>query len=67
LTFVLTDIATGWTECVPIVTRKSGLIIEAIAKARSLFPFPLRGIDFDNDSTFMNGLGQRCDQIERLV
>jgi hypothetical protein len=53
-TLVLTDIATGWTECVPIVIREGGLVIEAIARARRLFPFRLRGVDFDNDSAFMN-------------
>ena len=51
---VLTDIATGWTECVPILLREGGLVIEAITKAKALFPFPLRGVDFDNDSVFMN-------------
>jgi hypothetical protein len=30
------------------------LVIEAIAHAQTLFPFPLRGVDFDNDSAFMN-------------
>jgi len=53
-TLVLTDIATGWTECVPIVMREAGLVIEAIARARTLFPFPLCSVDFDNDSAFMN-------------
>lgn len=53
-TMVLTDIATGWTECVPVRTRESGLVVAAIKRARSLFPFPLLGVDFDNDSTFMN-------------
>jgi hypothetical protein len=33
---------------------RSGLIIGTIAKARSLFPFALRGIDFDSDGSFMN-------------
>lgn len=46
---VLTDIATGWTECVPVRTRESGLVIAAVVRARSLFPFPLQGVDFDND------------------
>jgi hypothetical protein len=55
-TMVLTDIATGWTECVPVRTRDSGLVIAAIQRARSLFPFPLAGVDFDNDSAFMNEL-----------
>ena len=49
-TMVLTDIATGWTECVPVRTRDSGLVIAAIQQAQSLFPFPLLGVDFDNDS-----------------
>ena len=53
-TLVLTDIATGWTECVPVVTRNAALVIEAIRNARALFPFPLKGIDLDNDSSFMN-------------
>jgi hypothetical protein len=53
---VLTDIATGWTECVPVRTRDSGNVIVAIKQARSRFPFPLRGVDFDNDSAFMNAL-----------
>jgi len=53
-TLVLTDVATGWTECVPIVVRDGVLVIEALGRARELFPFPLRGVDFDNDSAFMN-------------
>ncbi len=53
-TMVLTDIATGWTECVPVVVRNGELVIESLAAARELFPFPLRGVDFDNDGAFMN-------------
>lgn len=41
-TLVLTDVATGWTECIPLVLRESGLVIEALGRARELFPFPLR-------------------------
>ncbi len=52
-TLVLTDIA-GWTECIPIAVREGTLVIEAIARARRLFPSPLRGVDFGNDSAFMN-------------
>lgn len=55
-TVVLTDVATGWTECVPIVVREGALVIEALARAGELFPFPLKGVDFDNDSAFMNDL-----------
>lgn len=55
-TLVLTDIATGWTECVPVVVREGALVIDAIEKARALFPFAIEGLDFDNDSAFMNEL-----------
>ncbi|HEV2901019.1 MAG TPA: hypothetical protein VGX71_24885 [Pseudaminobacter sp.] len=34
-TMVLTDIATGWTECIPVRTRDSGNVIMAIKQARS--------------------------------
>ncbi len=53
-TMVLTDVATGWTECLPLVARSSALVIEALTAAMELFPFPLRGVDFDNDGLFMN-------------
>ena len=38
----------------PLVTRDGSLVVEAIKRARSLFPWLLRGVDFDNDSAFMN-------------
>src|SRR5215467_13681550 len=53
-TMVLSDVATGWTECLPLVARNGALVIEALAAAMMLFPFPLRGVDFDNDGLFMN-------------
>jgi hypothetical protein len=31
-------------------------VVEAIQQAQQLFPFPLLGVDFDNDSAFMNEL-----------
>jgi hypothetical protein len=53
-TLTMVDVATGWTECIPLVARDGGLVVEAIKRAQSLFPWLLRGADFDNDSTFMN-------------
>jgi hypothetical protein len=53
-TLVLTDIATGWTECVALPFRDGGLVVEALAFFRSRMPFPLLGIDVDNDSVFLN-------------
>jgi hypothetical protein len=53
-TLVLTDIASGWTECVALIVREQTLIVEALLKVRAALPFPLRGLDTDNDSVFMN-------------
>jgi hypothetical protein len=55
-TLVMVDIATGWTECLPLVVREGALVVAAIERAHSLFPWLLRGLDFDNDSAFMNDL-----------
>ena len=51
---MLTDIATAWTECAPIVVREATLIVEAIQRLRPCLPFPLLGIDTDNGSEFLN-------------
>ena len=32
------------------------MVVHALRRARELSPFPLRGVDFDNDSLFMNDL-----------
>jgi hypothetical protein len=53
-TLTMVDIATGWTECLPLVTRDGSLVVEAMKHAQGLFPWLLRGVDFDNDSAFMN-------------
>ena len=53
-TLTMVDVATGWTECLPLVARDGGLVVEAIKRAQSLFPWLIRGADFDNDSAFMN-------------
>lgn len=53
-TLTITDIASGWTECVALVVRDGALIAEALSKLRMALPFPLRGFDTDNGSEFMN-------------
>jgi hypothetical protein len=51
---VLTDVATGWTECVAMPVRDQTLVVQGLAKAAGDLPFPMRGVDSDNDSAFMN-------------
>ena len=53
-TLVLTDIASGWTECVPLLVRGAGVVVDAVDRLRGALPFPLRGIDTDNGSEFLN-------------
>lgn len=53
-TLVLTDVATTWTECVPIVVRESTLIVDALERLRTTMPFTLLALDTDNGSEFIN-------------
>jgi hypothetical protein len=53
-TLTLTDIASGWTECVSLRMRNQMLVIEALDKVAADLPFPMLGVDSDNDSAFMN-------------
>jgi hypothetical protein len=53
-TLTLTDIATGWTECVPLLVREQKLLIEVLSEVRQRIPLTLLGFDTDNDSVFMN-------------
>ena len=53
-TLVLTDIASGWTECAPLLFREQRLLGEVMAVVREGLPVPLLGFDTDNDTVFIN-------------
>lgn len=53
-TLVLTDVASGWTECLALPVREQSLVVEAVNAVRGRLPFPLLGLDTDNDSAFLN-------------
>lgn len=53
-TLVLTDIATGWTEFLPLLFKSSQGVVHGIDIILKLLPFPLLGIDTDNGSEFIN-------------
>ncbi len=64
-TFVLTDIASGWTEGMPLLVREQGLVTEALEAFRDRLPVALRGLDTDNDTVFMNEiLVKYCERRE---
>jgi hypothetical protein len=51
---LMTDIATGWTECAPLLVREQVLVTEVLDEVRRVLPFDLLGFDMDNDTAFMN-------------
>ena len=62
-TLTLTDLATGWTECIPLLEKSADAVLAALAQARTLFPFPLLGIETDGGSEFLNSeLIAYCEQ-----
>jgi len=67
-TLVATDIATGWCESVPILVRDGAVVLTALQLIRRQLPFPLRGIDADNDPVFMNSLMEAwCDRPGKQI
>ena len=52
--FVVTDIASGWTEGVALLARQQDLVVEALDVLRARLPMTVQGFDTDNDSAFMN-------------
>lgn len=53
-TLTLTDIATGWMECLPLLHHSQETVLADLQQARLLFPFPILGIDTDNGGEFIN-------------
>jgi hypothetical protein len=66
-TLVLTDIATGWTECAPLLVREQTLVVGALKQLGGLIPFAVRGFDSDNDSVFMNETVRDYCQAEGIT
>ena len=49
-----TDVCTSWTEAVPLLTREQSLVVAGLEAIAAQLPFPVRGINSDNDSVFIN-------------
>ncbi len=63
----LTDVATGWTECVALLNRSQHVVQEAIEQVRRRLPFALLGIDSDNGSEFINATLLRYCQQQKIT
>ena len=67
-TLVLTDVASGWSECVPLPSRDGLLVRSALQELQTLMPLQLRGLDVDNDTAFMNeDLERWCAEAAKPV
>ena len=53
-TFSLTDVCSGWTECVALTVRDQSLVVESLRQLRPQMPIPMLGLDTDNDGAFLN-------------
>ena len=64
-TLTAVDIVTGWTECLVLSHRSQQSVSTAVQALQSRLPFPLLGLDCDNDSVFINETLKRyCEQHE---
>ena len=62
-TLTVTDVATGWTECIGVWGKGQAAVVEALQQVCARLPFPLLGIDSDNGSEFLNAhLVRWCEQ-----
>jgi len=48
------DVASGWTECLPVWGKQQVRVRQAVHGIRRNLPFPLLGVDSDNGSEFIN-------------
>jgi hypothetical protein len=53
-TLCAVDVASGWTECLPVWGKGQERVGGAIHRMRQHLPFPLLGLDSDNGSEFIN-------------
>jgi hypothetical protein len=61
------DVATGWSECIAVPNRGQQAVFQALQLIRTRLPFPLLGIDSDNDSAFINNHLYRYTQREHIT
>jgi len=62
-----TDVASGWTACVPLQNKAQVWTFEGLKKIRANLPFPLLGLDSDNGSEFINEILFRYCKQEQIT
>ena len=66
-TLTATDIRTCWTECLALPQRSQKTVSAAMIQLRAQLPFPLLGVDSDNDGAFINDTLFRYCQDEQVT
>jgi hypothetical protein len=51
---VLTDVSTGWTECIGLLNKSRFEVVGGIERVRKRMPFALLGLDSDSGAEFIN-------------
>ena len=65
-TLTLVDISTGWLECIPLLRKSAGDVIDGLCVADDLLPFPLQGLDTDCGSEFSNYEKTRSKSLQEI-
>jgi len=65
-TLTVTDIATGWTENRTVASKAQAHVFAALTDVVEHLPFPVKGIDSDNGSEFINDQLLRYCQNKKL-
>jgi hypothetical protein len=61
------DVASGWTECLPVWGKWQERVRQAVHHMRQHLPFPLLGIDSDNGSEFINRCFYKYCRQEKIT
>ena len=66
LTLSATDVYSGWLELRPLLNKAYKWVFESLLDIKSSLPFPLRGLDSDNGSEFINAAMLKWCSAERI-
>jgi hypothetical protein len=61
------DVASGWTECLPVWGKWHEKVRQSVHHMRQHLPFPLLGIDSDNGSEFINRCFYKYCRDEKIT
>jgi hypothetical protein len=66
-TLCMVDIASSWTECLPVWGKGQERVKAGVHRIRRNLPFPLLGLDSDNGSEFINQCFYQYCQRQRIT